>query len=360
MARFVAMEGLEKVLMHGPTRSSVILSGGVEADVRVVPPECFASALLHFTGSKNHNVALRKRAISQGYKLNEYGLFRGEKRIETESEEALYNALGLVYIAPELREERGEISAAEQGTLPDLITRESIRGDLHVHTDYSDGHASIKEMALAARELGYEYIAVTDHTKHVTIAHGLDEKRVREQLEAIDRLNEELSGIRILKSAEVDILEDGSFDLPDTVLKELDLAVCAVHYKLRLPKAQQTARILKALESPFCTILAHPTGRLIGLRDAYELDMEAVIQACRETGTILELNAQPDRLDLNDTHCKMAKEAGVKVSIATDAHAIHDFGLIRFGIGQARRGWLEAKDVVNTLPLEELLQSFRR
>lgn len=359
MARFTAMEGVEKILMRGDTRSSVILSSGVEVDVRVVPPECFASALLHFTGSKAHNVALRKRAIDSGRKLNEYGLFKGDKRIDVTDEADLYRALGLAYIEPELREDRGETDAAASGKLPRLITRNDIRGDLHIHTTASDGAEGIREMALAAKEKGYEYIAITDHTKHVTIAHGLDETRMLGQLEEIDRLNEELKGIRILKSAEADILEDGSLDLPDRVLKELDLAVCAVHYKLRLPKERQTERILRAMENPYLTILAHPTGRLLGLRDPFEVDMERIIEACRQSGVILELNAQPDRLDLNDIHCKMAKEAGVKLAISTDAHSIPDLDLMRLGINQARRGWLEREDVVNTLGLKALLKSLR-
>lgn len=360
MARFVGMGEVAQITMRGDTRSSVVLQSGVAVDLRVVPPSCFASALLYFTGSKSHNVELRKRAIDSGCKLNEYGLFAGEKRVETQSEGMIYHALGLAYIEPELREDRGEIAAAAAGTLPSLVRQEDIRGDLHMHTTASDGSATIRELALAARERGYEYIAVTDHSKRLTIAHGLDERRLREQLEAIDRLNGELRGIRILKSAEVDIMEDGTLDLPDTVLKELDFAVCAVHYKMHLPSAEQTERILKAMENPCFSILAHPTGRLLGLREAYPVDMERLIEACRQNGVVMELNAQPDRLDLNDIHCKMAKEAGVKVAISTDAHSIPDLGLMRYGLNQARRGWLEKGDIVNTLKVGPLLERLRR
>ncbi len=360
MARFTAMDGVAKVVMHGDTRSSVILQSGIGVDLRVVPPACFASALLHFTGSKAHNVELRRRAMDSGCKLNEYGLFTDGTRVETAGEAELYHALGMGYVEPELREDRGEIAAAAEGRLPQLVRMEDIRGDLHIHTSASDGAATIRDMALAAREKGYEYMAVTDHSRHVTVAHGLDEKRLREQLETIDRLNEELDGICILKSAEVDILEDGTLDLPDSVLAALDFTICSVHYKMHLPGPKQTERILRAMENPYCTILGHPTGRLLGLREPYAVDMERIIRACRQNGVILELNAQPDRLDLNDIHCKMAKEAGVKVAISTDAHSIPDLELMCFGIGQARRGWLECRDVVNTLPLKGLLDSLKR
>jgi len=293
-------------------------------------------------------------AAKRGLKINEYGIFKADKRVAGERENDIYENLGLDYIEPEMRENRGEIILAQKHKLPTLIDEKEIRGDLHMHTTYTDGANSLRKMALAAREKGYEYIAITDHTRHLTIAHGLDEKRVRQQMEEIDRLNEELKGITILKSAEVDILEDGRLDLPDTILKELDLVVCGIHYKLNLSKKAQTRRILKAMEDPYFTILAHPTGRLIGLREPYEVDMEAIIQGCIKKGCILELNAQPDRLDLNDIHCKMAKEAGIPIAISTDAHTVNDLNLISYGIGQARRGWLEKKDVINTKSLKEL------
>jgi len=360
MERFTALEEADQIVMKGPTRSSIALKNGLHIDLRVVPKTAFGAALQHFTGAKAHNIALRKRAIEMGLKINEYGVFREQKRIGGERENDIYEALGLAYIEPEMRENRGEVEAAERKKLPRLIEAEAIKGDLHVHSDYSDGALSIREMALAARAKGYDYIAITDHTKHLTIGHGLDEKRLRRQLEEIDRINEELKGITILKSAEVDILADGTLDLPDTVLKELDLTVCAVHYKMNLPMKEQTARILKAMENPYFSILAHPTGRLIGLREAYEVDMERIIKACSQRGCILELNAQPDRLDLDDIHCRMAKDAGVPIAISTDAHSLKDLELMELGIGQARRGWLEKEDVVNTRSLKALMKILKR
>ncbi len=258
------------------------------------------------------------------------------------------------YIEPEVRENRGEIALAQKHALPKLITQADIKGDLHMHTTYSDGLASIEEMAQQAKRLGYAYIAITDHSEHLKVAHGMDEKRIRAQLEEIDALNETLEGITILKSAEVDILEDGSLDMPQSMLKALDLAVCSVHTKFNLSREKQTKRILKAMENPHFSILAHPTGRLIGLREPYAIDMEAVMQKAKERGCILELNAQPDRLDLNDIHCKMAKEMGVRIAVSTDAHSLKDLELMRYGIWQARRGWLEKEDVVNTLSLSAL------
>jgi DNA polymerase (family 10) len=360
MARFVALEDAERVIMEGRTRSSVALKSGIHVDLRVVPKNAFGAALHHFTGSKAHNIALRKRAMKTGMKVNEYGIFKGDTQIAGKKEEEIFETLGMPYIVPELRENRGEVECALENTLPKLIEERMIRGDLHTHSRYSDGADTIKSMALAAKERGYEYIAVTDHTKHVTIAHGLDEKRLREQIEEIDRVNAELEGITVLKSAEVDILADGSLDLGDSVLEALDFTVCAVHYKMELSKKEQTKRIIKAMENPNFNILAHPTGRLIGLRDPYDVDMGAIIKACRENGCILELNAQPDRLDLNEIHCKMAKDAGTPVAISTDAHSLKGLGLMAYGISQARRGWLEAADVVNTRNLKALMEFFRR
>lgn len=360
MARFSALEGVDKIVMEGTTRSSVVLKSGLHVDLRVVPKNAFGAALHHFTGSKAHNIALRTMALKKGMKINEYGIFKGDRRIAGSREADVFESLGLAYVEPEMRENRGEIALAREHRLPRLIEAGEIRGDLHIHTDYSDGANTIREMALSAREKGYEYIAVTDHTKHLTIAHGLDEKRVRRQLEEIDRINEELKGITVLKSAEVDILANGQPDLPDSVLKELDLAVCAVHYQFNLSKKEQTRRILKAMENPHFSIFAHPTGRLIGLRDAYDVDIGMIIEACSQRGCILELNAQPDRLDLNDIHCKLAKEAGVPIAISTDAHSVKDLDLMELGIGQARRGWLEKEDVVNTKSLKELMKMLKR
>lgn len=357
---FVAFGDIERVVSKGRTRSSVVLRGGLEADLRVVPEESFGTALLYFTGAQPHHVALRDMALKEGLKLNEYGLFRGEDRLAGRTEAEVYEALGLRYIEPELREHRGEIEAAREGNLPKLITGEDIRGDLHSHTTATDGRSSLQEMARAARERGYEYLAVTDHSRRLRVARGLDERRLREQMEEIDRLNEELEGITLLKGAEVDILEDGSLDLPDRVLEELDVVICSVHHKLRLPEKEQTRRVLRALENPNVNILAHPTGRLIGRREPYELDVERVMEAARERSCILELNSNPERLDLNDAHCKLAKEMGVRIAISTDAHSTSDLANIRFGVGQARRGWLEREDVINTRPLGELRRLLRR
>jgi DNA polymerase (family 10) len=354
MQRFVALRNVQKVVMRGPTRSSVILSNGLHVDLRVVPEHAFGAALHHFTGSKAHHIALRKLAGASGFKVNEYGIFKGERRVGGEKEGDVYKLLGMDYIEPELRENRGEIEQARRHALPKLVELGDIRGDLHLHSTYSDGKESIREMALAALSKGYDYIAVTDHTKHLRIAHGLDEKGLLRQMEEIDALNGELQGITILKSAEVDILPDGSLDLDDAVLRRLDLTVCAVHSGMHLGRKAQTLRILRAMEHPSFTILAHPTGRLIGLRDPYDVDIEAIVAACRERGCFLELNAQPDRLDLNDLHCKIAREAGVPVSVATDAHSVGDLELMRCGIAQARRGWLEKGDLLNTLGLEAL------
>ncbi|QYJ16713.1 DNA polymerase/3'-5' exonuclease PolX [Rubrobacter xylanophilus DSM 9941] len=357
---FVAFGGVERVVSRGGTRSSVVLKDGLEVDLRVVPEESFGAALLYFTGAQPHHVALRDMALQKKLKLNEYGLFRGEERVAGRTEAEVYGALGLRYIEPELREHRGEIEAASEDALPELLTREDIRGDLHSHTTATDGRNSLEEMARAAEERGYEYLAITDHSRRLRVARGLDERRLREQMEQIDRLNEELEGITLLKGAEVDILEDGSLDLPDGVLRELDVVICSVHHKLRLPEREQTRRVLRALDNPHVNILAHPTGRLIGRREPCELDVERVMEVARERGCILELNANPERLDLNDAHCRLAKEMGVRIAVSTDAHGTNDLANIRFGVGQARRGWLEREDVVNTRPLGELRTLLRR
>lgn len=356
MERFTSFGAVRSVVMKGPSRSSIILDHGIHVDLRAVTEDQFTTALHHFTGSKAHNVALRTIAVKSGMKINEYGIFRGSERLNVPDEATFYRTLGLDYIVPELRENRGEIEAALAGRLPRLIERHDIRGDLHLHTSYTDGSETIESMARSAQAIGYEYIAITDHTRHLKIAHGLDENALLRQIDEIDRLNETLSGITILKSAEVDILADGTLDLDDTTLARLDLAVCAVHYRFNLSRKDQTRRILKAMDNPHCTILAHPTGRLLELREGYDIDMKAILRRASEEGIILELNAQPDRLDLNDIDCRMAKEAGVKISIATDAHSLWDLDRIENGIYQARRGWLEATDVVNTLPLSQLKQ----
>ncbi len=359
MDRAVHYEDVAEVVAHGPTRATVRLRNGLQVDIRVVPPVSYGAALYYFTGSKAHNIAVRKIAQARGLKLNEYGVFRGEERVGGRTEKEVFDAVGLPYIPPELREDRGEIEAARRKRLPVLITQDDIRGDLHCHTRATDGRDTIEAMARAAAAMGYEYVAINDHSRRVTMARGLDRRRLMTQVRAIDRLNGKLDGIVVLKSVEVDILDDGRLDLPDTVLKELDFTVCAIHYGLDRSRERQTQRVLRAMDNPYFTILAHPTGRLINAREPYDIDLERVLEAAKERGRILELNAHPDRLDLDDRHCRTAKEAGVRVAISTDAHRASDLALMRYGIGQARRGWLGPADVVNTRGLAELRKLLR-
>jgi DNA polymerase (family 10) len=298
--------------------------------------------------------------VKRKLKVNEYGVFRGKKMIAGRTEEEVYATVGLPYIEPELREDRGELQAAAKGRLPRLVRLEDLRGDLHSHTTESDGRYTAIEMAEAAKARGYEYLAVTDHSQHVTIAHGLDAKRLARAIKAIDKVNAKLKGFTLLKSIELDILVDGSLDLPDGILDELDLVVASVHYNFRLSREKQTERVLRAFDNPRVNIFGHPTGRLINERPPYEIDLEKVMRAAVERGCVLELNAHPDRLDLDDVHCRTAKELGLKVALSTDAHSTNDLDLVRFGIGQARRGWLEPADVVNTRRLPELRKLLRR
>lgn len=358
--RFVKYDEVAEVVSQGRTRSTVRLRSGLQVDLRVVPQVSYGAALYYFTGSKAHNIAVRRIAAARKLKLNEYGLFRGDERIAGRTEQQLLKALRLSWIPPELREDRGEIEAARKGRLPGLVTLDDIRGDLHCHSRATDGHDTIEQMARAAKERGYDYVSINDHSRHVTVAHGLDRKRLLAQVRQIDRLNGRLRGIVVLKSIELDILEDGSLDLPDELLAELDFTVCAVHYRFDLPKKKQTERILRAMDNRHCNILAHPTGRLINERDPYAIDLERIMQAAGERGCILELNAHPDRLDLDAEACQMAKEKGVKVAISTDAHSAEDLRLMRFGVDQARRGWLEAGDVINTRKLKELRKLLAR
>ncbi len=359
MARFSGYDEVAEVIASGSTRASVILRSGLQVDLRVVPSRSLGAALHYFTGSKAHNIQIRRLGQQRGLKINEYGVFKGERAIAGDSEASVFAAVGLPYIPPELRENRGEIAAAREGRLPRLIGRTDLRGDLHCHTRASDGHADIETMALAAREAGLEYLAITDHSQHLSVAHGLDEKRLRQQIEAIDRLNERLCGITLLKGIEVDILEDGSLDLPDSVLAQLDLVVGAVHDHFGLSEKKQTARILRAMEHKYFTLLAHPGGRLLLKREPYAVDMARVVEAARERGCFLELNAQPLRLDLKDSHCRLARERGVLLGINSDSHSPDGFGNLVYGINQARRGWLEKDDVLNTLPLSKLRKRLR-
>lgn len=357
---FIHFEEVAEVLSKGTTRSTVRLHSGIQVDLRVVPQISYGAALLYFTGSKAHNIHIRKMALQEKLKINEYGVFKGNRRVAGKTEEEVYKKIGLPYIEPELREDRGEIEAAQHNNLPRLIQLKDIRGDLHSHTNATDGRDSLEVMAQAAANLGYEYIAITDHSKHLAMTRGLDKKRLLQQIKAIDKLNAKLKNIVILKSIEVDILEDGSLDLPNTVLKELDLTVCSIHSKFNLPPKKQTDRILRAMDNPYFTILGHPTGRLINKREPYDADFERIIKAAKERGCFFEINGQPDRLDFNDLFCQMAKKEGLKFSISTDAHSVSQLEFMQFGIYQARRGWLEAKDVINTLPLINLKKLLKR
>src|SRR3989338_6403497 len=360
MRRFTAYDEVAEVFSAGETRASILLKCGMQVDLRVVAQQSYGAALHYFTGSRAHNIAIRRSAQQLGLKVNEYGVFRGEKRIAGESEESVYRAVGLPYIPPELREDRGEIEAARAGRLPKLVELSDLRGDLHAHSKASDGHDSLRDMALAARTFGLEYLAITEHSRRLTVAHGLDPLQLAKQCDEIDRLNAELDGITLLKGIEVDILEDGSLDLPDAVLARLDLVVGAVHSRFDLSRARQTERILRAMDHPHFTLLAHPSGRLIEKREPYDVDMLRIIRHARQRGCFLELNAHPERLDLLDSHCQSAREEGVLVSIDSDAHSTFDFANLRYGVGQARRGWLEKKDVLNTRSLAALRKLLRK
>lgn len=358
--RFVQFEDVEEIVSQGETRSTVLLRTGLQVDLRVVPEKSYGAALLYFTGSKAHNIHLRNLALDQGLKINEYGVFREEERIAGKSEQEIYDLFDFPFIVPELREDRGEIQAAEQDELPDLITVEHLRGDLQTHTEASDGHNTLAEMAEAARQRGYDYLAITDHPDYIGVTQGLSADEVAPRMAEIDELNDQWVDFRLLKGMEVDIMEDGELYLPNDVLERLDIVVASIHSKFDLPREKQTERIIRAMDNPHFHIFAHPTGRRIGERDPYQLDMERIMEAALERGCFLEINAHPSRLDLNDVYAKMAKEIGLKVTISTDAHRVVELGYIRYGVDQARRGWLEPDDVVNTRPWDEVKALLKR
>jgi DNA polymerase (family X) len=360
MQYFTSYDEVTEILAAGPTRASAILNCGLQVDLRVVAEESYGAALHYFTGSKAHNIAVRQIAQKRGLKINEYGVYQGKTRIAGESEESVYRAAGLSYIPPELRENRGEIAAARSGRLPCLLELSDLRGDLHVHTDATDGHNTLLEMAIAGQSQGLQYLAITDHSRHLTVAKGLDPLRLMHQCDEIDALNKTLEGMTLLKGIEVDILEDGSLDLPNHVLGKLDLVLGAVHSKFELSRARQTKRILRAMAHPHFTMLAHPSGRIIHGRPPYDIDMPRIIREAGRRGCFLELNAHPDRLDLLDIYCQMAKEEGVLVSVDSDAHSTFEFDNLRFGVGQARRGWLERHNVLNTRSLGQLRKLINR
>jgi DNA polymerase (family 10) len=356
---FVRFPGVAQVLAQGEDKASVKLQNDLQVDVRMLPRESYGAAMQYFTGSKEHNVALRERAKKRGWKLSEYGLFEGEKVIASRTEEEIYQKLGLEWIPPELRENLGEIEAAEEGRLPKLVELSDIKGDLQMHTNASDGHASVEDMAAAAKKLGYKYILITDHSKAVTIANGLDEKRALAHIQHIKAVNKKMKGIEVWAGSEVDIMGDGKLDYPDELLKLFDIVLVSVHSRLSMAAGEMTSRLIKAMENPYVRILGHPTGRQLLKRDPYNFDLDKVFATAQKFGVILELDGHPERLDLCDRHVKAARDRGMKIIISTDAHDPGGFKLMRYGVMTARRGWMEKSGVLNTLPPQKLLQSLR-
>lgn len=349
-----------KILAEGDTKGSILLEtelGQRQVDLRIVEEECYGAALQYFTGSKAHNIKLRGLAKDKGLKISEYGVFRGEKKIAGKTEEEVYGVFGLPVFPPEMREDRGEIELALEGRLPEIIEPGDIKGDLHVHSNWSDGVLTLEEIVEHGKKLGYKYIAICDHSQAAKYAHGLTPERLKEQIKEIDQINRKLKDFRLLKGVEVDILADGSIDLPDEMLKKLDIVVASIHSGF---KKNVTERIIAAIKHPLVDIIGHPTGRLISGREGYDVDIDKVIEAAAEYGKILELNAYYDRLDLDEFNLKKAKEKGVLISIGTDTHYAHGFSMMRFGVGIARRAWLTKTDVINTLPLDKLLKSLKK
>jgi DNA polymerase (family 10) len=359
---FVNLPQIREVLAKGPTKASVILPGGLQADLRMVEHDSFGSLLQYFTGSKQHNIALRTREQKRGLKLSEYGITdTNTNKVEKfATEEAFYRRLGLQYIPPEIREDQGEIELAEKGKVPKLVELSDIKGDTHVHTNWSDGHDSIEAMAQAAKALGYQYLAITEHSAGRGIAHGLNEERLRQQIDEIKRLNQQLKGIRLLTGVEVDIRANGSIDLPDGLLADLDIVIAAIHSAMNQSEEQITKRTLGAIENPHVDVIAHPTCRLLGEREPVAIDLEAVFRAAAKYNKALEINAMPSRLDLKDIHVYRARELGVKLIMGTDAHSTAHLGFMRFGIGVARRGWCQPKHILNTRPVQEMLAFLRK
>ncbi len=368
MDYFTSMPGIAMVIGHGDTKSSIKLRNGLQMDLRVVPEESYGAALAYFTGSKEHNIELRQIAIEKGFTLNEYGLYRGAaarkgKLIAGRTEEELYRALGLEYIPPEIREMHGEIEAARKHALPDLVGYGDLKGDLQVQTGWTDGDHSIETMALAAKEYGFQYIAITDHTQRLAMTGGLNEKKILKQIAEIDRLNRQFKNknlqFKILKGTECDILEDGSLDLPDRVLAKLDVVGASVHSLFNLSKDKQMARIKKAMRNKHVDIFFHPTGRLIHRREPYAVDIDGIIKTAKETGTVLEIDGSPDRLDLKDDYIRKCVEAGVKMSVDSDAHGKEQYRFTQYGIAQARRGWATKKDIINCWPADTMLNMLK-
>ncbi|MFW5687997.1 MAG: DNA polymerase/3'-5' exonuclease PolX [Spirochaetota bacterium] len=359
MDALVKYDRVESVVSRGSTRSTVVLASGLHVDLRAVGPESFGAALYYFTGSKEHNIATRRIAQERDLKINEYGVFRGDERIAGETEESVFETIDLAVVAPELRENRGEIEAAAEGRLPDLIELGDIRGDLHTHSTATDGQSTIREMARAGADRGYEYIAITDHSQRVTMANGFDPERLKDQMKEVDEILDEIDDIRVLSGIEVDILADGTLDLPDELLSELDVVVASVHYERDMSESKMTDRIVAAITKHPVSILGHPTGRMIGAREPYDVNLVAVADAAADAGVALELNANPERLDLSDVACRAAIEAGAKLVISTDSHSTGNLSFMRYGVDTARRGWVEAKDVLNTRPWSEIASTLK-
>ncbi|MCJ7704088.1 MAG: DNA polymerase/3'-5' exonuclease PolX [Desulfobacterales bacterium] len=357
---FTHLPEVKEVLASGETKASVIVEGGLQIDLRVVEEDSYGAALQYFTGSKGHNIHLRGIARARGIKINEYGVFKGEKKTGGKEEKGVYKALGMDWIEPELREDRGEIEAAQKKNLPKLVEESEVKGDFHIHSNWSDGTSSIEGVAKAAQGRGYQYVAICDHTKSLKITHGLDETRLMRQMEEIDRLNEKMKGFQILKGTEVDILSDGKLDLSDKVLERLDIVIAAIHSGFKQDREKMTRRIIRAIENPLVNIIAHPSGRLLGARDPYEVDIDEVMEAAKKYGKALEINAYFERLDLDDIHCRKAKEMSIRVAIGTDTHHLDQMWMMSLGVAVARRGWLETKDVLNTLSLKEILKWCQR
>ena len=359
MERFVAMEGVEKVWGKGKTKASVRMKEGFNIDLRVVPIESYGSALQYFTGSKEHNIALRRVAIEKGMKVNEYGIFRGRERVAGRTEEEVYSALGMQFIPPEMREDTGEITLALAGRLPELIGYGEIKGDLHCHSSWSGGENTIEEMARKAIELGYSYIGIADHTKYLRIKNGIDEKDLAKQRKEIDKINLKFTDFKILQGCEANILKDGSIDIDDKALEKLDFVIAGVHSHFKMDKREMTDRIIKAMENHHVDVISHPTGRIIGRRGEHEIDLDKVIDVAKRTGTVLEINSFPERLDLSDLNIRKLVGVGVKMIINTDAHRREQMDLMRLGVAQARRGWAKKGDLINSGNLKKLLSNFR-
>ncbi len=357
MAVFTSLPQVAEVLLQGETKATIRHQEGIQVDLRVVEPDCFGAALQYFTGSKAHNIRVRELAVRKGLKVSEYGVFREATgtRIAGANEEEVYNTIGLPYIPPELREDAGEVEAALEGRLPELLTLADLRGDLHAHTNWTDGHHPLEMLIEAAQRKGYEYIIVSDHSRAATVAGGLSEEKLLEQISQVRALSKKYTKIRILAGSECDILADGTMDFSDRTLAQLDIVVCAIHSRFKQDRAGMTARIVKALSNPYVHIFAHPTGRLIGERDPYDVDLEAVFAAAKQYGKALEINAQPSRLDLNDHHARRAKELGIKLAISTDTHVLDQLDNMSLGVAVARRAWLGTSDVINTMPPDKLL-----